>query len=87
MRKHHVIIVLFQLSLFQGLFELAICDYTMAVSLNPRHARALYNRAFCHDRLDHSEHAIQDYGRALQLEPHNATAFHNRGSLYERVGR
>ena len=39
----------------QGLFERAIHDYTRAVQLHPGHCRAYYNRAFCHDRLDHVE--------------------------------
>lgn len=71
----------------QGMLEAAIDDYTLAIQLNPHHCRAYYNRAFCHDRLNHVAQAIQDYTRALQLEPHNATAFHNRGSLHERLGR
>ena len=71
----------------EGMLDAAIEDYSLAIQLNPQHCRAFYNRAFCHDRLNHVEDAIADYTRALDLEPHNATAHHNRGSLHERVGR
>ncbi len=39
----------------QGQYELAIQDYTTAIRLHPSHCRAYYNRAFCHDRLNHVE--------------------------------
>ncbi|KAJ9524536.1 hypothetical protein QJQ45_024116 [Haematococcus lacustris] len=77
------------LLLLQGNLEAAIADYTSAIELAPRHCRAYFNRAFCHDKLNHVEAAVRDYSRALELEPnnaHNTQALQNRAALYERLG-
>ena len=33
------------------MFVEAIADYTSAIELNPKHFKALFNRAFCYDRM------------------------------------
>lgn len=34
-----------------GRLEDAVADYTTALGLDPRHFKALYNRAFCYDKV------------------------------------
>ena len=34
-----------------GRLEDAVADYTTALGLDPRHFKALYNRAFCFDKV------------------------------------
>ena len=62
-------------------------DYAAALARDPRHFKALYNRAFCLDALGRREDALCDYEAALAVEPSNASAHHNRGVVLEKLGQ
>ena len=68
----------------QGKFESAIAEYSKAIQKDPRHFKALFNRAFAMDKLGEYKEAIRDYSRALDVDPNNAYAFYNRGISHDR---
>ncbi len=71
----------------KGLYDLAIEDYSIAVSLKPDYARFYYNRAITYASTGSYELAIKDYGIAIELKPVNAVAFNNRALAQEKLGR
>jgi len=52
-------------------------DFTKAIELNPKNARAYSNRAFCENRLYNYKAAIDDYDKVAELEPKNYRALRN----------
>ena len=42
----------------QGMLEAAVADYSTALTLNPQHSRAHFNRGFCFDGLNRVEEAL-----------------------------
>ncbi|MCZ6862424.1 MAG: tetratricopeptide repeat protein [Alphaproteobacteria bacterium] len=71
----------------KGLYDLAIEDYSSAVSLMPSYARSYYNRAITYASAGSYELAIKDYGTAIKLKPDSAKAFNNRALAREKLGR
>ncbi|GET90910.1 hypothetical protein, conserved [Leishmania tarentolae] len=69
-----------------GELEAAIHMYTKALELSPRHFKALFNRAFCEDKLQNYERAIEDYTAALDLDPSNPFTHYNLGISYDHKG-
>jgi len=58
-----------------------------AMNINPNHFKAVYNRAFCYDKLNLLREAEVDYTTAIRMQNKNSNALHNRGAVYERMGR
>ena len=69
-----------------GSFDLAIKDYSRALSLNPADVDAYYNRGNIFSDLGDLERAIQDYTEAIRLQPTHDFAYFNRGNCYLRQG-
>lgn len=70
----------------QGNFRGAVEEYSAAISLHPRHFKALFNRGFSHDKLGEHARAVADYSAALAVEPANSYALYNRGITLDRMG-
>lgn len=64
-----------------------MADYSRALELHPRHAKALYNRAVARERLRQLAPALEDYSAVLALDPGNVPARLNRAGLLQRLGR
>ena len=64
----------------------ALAAYTAALAADPRHFKALFTRAFAHDKLRRFDAAIADYTAALALEPSSPFALYNRGISRDRAG-
>ena len=71
----------------KGLHDLAIEDYSIAVSLRPDYGRSYYNRAITYASAGSYELAIKDYDTAIGLKPDNASAFNNRALAHEKLDR
>ncbi|CBZ36324.1 hypothetical protein, conserved [Leishmania donovani] len=71
----------------RGELEAAIHMYTRALELSPTHFKALFNRAFCEDKLKNYTRAIEDYTAALDLDPRNPFTHYNLGISYDHKGR
>lgn len=68
-------------------FEDALRDFDLAISINPTHPLAYYNRGNVRYAMRDLEGAIKDYTRALELSPGFALAHMNRGSVLSDSGR
>jgi Flp pilus assembly protein TadD len=55
-------------------YEAAIGDFTMATTLNPRHADALAARGAARQAVGQITDAARDYYAALELDPKNRNA-------------
>jgi tetratricopeptide (TPR) repeat protein len=71
----------------RGQFDMAIRDYTEAISRKPADLKALFNRAVVFEKLNLLSQAIADYSAAIAIKPSYYEAYNNRGVLYERLGR
>lgn len=70
----------------QQQYEAAVDDYTRALSLDPRLARAYLDRGILYWReLDHPRRAIQDLTTAEELDPTLTEARFNRGVAYQQL--
>lgn len=52
----------------------AVVQYSRALALEPRHFKALFNRAFSHDKLGNYAAAIEDYSAAIAVDSSNSYA-------------
>ncbi|CAM40447.1 conserved hypothetical protein [Leishmania braziliensis MHOM/BR/75/M2904] len=69
-----------------GELEAAVAMYTKALEISPTHFKALFNRAFCEDKLKNYARAIDDYTAALELDPRNPFTYYNLGISYDHTG-
>lgn len=70
----------------RGELTAAVEMYTEALRLSPSHFKALFNRAFCHDKLSQYDLAVDDYRAALELDPRNPFTYYNLGISYDHRG-
>lgn len=64
----------------------AITEYTEAIRLDPKNARAYNNRGLVYQAKGDLNRAIADFSEALQLTPAAGTIYTNRGAAYARKG-
>ena len=69
-----------------GYYKKAMKDFDRAIELNPKDARAYYNRGLAYGMLGNDDQAIKDYGMAIDLNPKYADAYCNRGTAYHNLG-
>ena len=61
-------------------FSGAIADFSKAIEINPRYAKAYYNRGTIKGRyLEDYDGAISDYSKSIEINPRYADAYINRG--------
>jgi tetratricopeptide (TPR) repeat protein len=70
----------------QGNLTQAIDDYTKAISINSKHAKAYYNRGNIYAKQDNLLQAIDDYTKAIEINPRYKDAYYNRGNTYGKQG-
>jgi tetratricopeptide (TPR) repeat protein len=58
----------------------AIADYTLAISLNPKHALAYNNRGVTKSDFGDRKGAIEDFNRAISIDANDATTYYHRGN-------
>jgi protein O-GlcNAc transferase len=64
----------------------ALAAYDALLAIEPRHGRALQQRALVLHQLDRPNEALASLDAALALDPANATALANRASLLQAMG-
>ena len=64
----------------------AVADFGEAISLNPRNATAILNRANARRDLGDFDQALADYREAIRLNPRNTFALSGRGLARLRRG-
>ena len=62
--------------------EQAVEDYSQAILLNPKDARAYTNRGVVYFDLGQDKQAVEDYNQALLIDSEFADAYFNRGLVY-----
>lgn len=62
-------------------FDPAIADFTEAIRLNPKNARAYQGRGAAWLLKKEIDRAIADFGVAIRLDPKYAESYHSRGTL------
>jgi len=69
-----------------GRLDLAIEDFSRAISLNPRYYRAFNNRGAALQKAGRHAQAAEDFTMAISLNPSYDEAYHNLGILYGSSG-
>src|SRR5262249_6159170 len=70
----------------RGKFDRAIADYDIAITFDPRFARAYSARARAHLAEGAVEAALGDFNRAIELDPRQAAAYNDRGYIFSEIG-
>jgi tetratricopeptide (TPR) repeat protein len=66
----------------QKRWKLALADYSQAIRLDPKNAKAINNRANLYQEQGNLEEALADFNTAISLAPLDALPLSNRGTLY-----
>jgi lipoprotein NlpI len=66
--------------------ERAIADYTQAINLDPKYAKAYNNRSNEYFEKGEFDNAIADLNKAISFDPKYAEAYDNRGNAYSGKG-
>jgi tetratricopeptide (TPR) repeat protein len=61
----------------------AITDYTKAIQLDPKFAKAYNERGLAYQILKQNKNALADFDRAIQIKPDFAEAYSNRSIFYQ----
>ena len=70
----------------QGQMDLAIEQYTEAISIDPKYTAAYYDRGIAYRRIGDYNRAIADYTQAIALDPESALSYYQRGVAYHYQG-
>ena len=68
-------------------YEDAVAEYTQAIALDPKYARAYNNRGAANNYLGQYAEAIADCTQAITLDPKYAAAYNNRGAANNYLGQ
>jgi lipoprotein NlpI len=68
-------------------YDLAIADYSQALSLDPNYRDAYNNRGNVYQDKGQHDLAIADYNQALRIDPTFSKAYNNRGRSYRYEGQ
>lgn len=71
----------------QGLLDLSLQDFTMAIKIQPDLAKAYNNRAQVYFDKGDLRAALLDFNKAIEIQPDYAKAISNRAAIYLREGR
>jgi tetratricopeptide (TPR) repeat protein len=67
-------------------FDQAIDNYSKAIKINPKFAKAYNNRGTAYILKKQYDLAIADFTKAIELDPKNGKAYHNRAIVYSYQG-
>src|SRR5689334_23555012 len=59
-------------------YDTAIADYDVAITLNPKLARAYFNRGVAYYRKSDAQHAMSNFSEAIRLDPKDPEPYVNR---------
>jgi len=64
----------------------AIDNYSKAIKINPKFAKAYNNRGIAHILKKQYDLAVADLTKAIELDPKNGKAYNNRAIVYSYLG-
>ena len=56
------------------------------IELEPKYAKAYYNRGVAYSNLKKYAESLADYTKAIELDPKYADAYYNREEVYKALG-
>lgn len=68
------------------MYDDAIMEFSKAIQLNPKFAKAYYDRGLTYYTKGLYDNAISDYSKAIELESRLEVAYFNRGVVYYKKG-
>lgn len=68
----------------QKLYEDAIAEYSMALTINDQEITSLANRGECYMRLENYPRALDDFSRAVELDPEGKNNWARRARAYRQ---
>ena len=68
-------------------YEMAIDDFSAALSIDPDRAEDYYWRGMAKYQLEQYEAATADFDAAIRLDSNHAYAYHARANTNEKLGR
>ncbi|QND53255.1 tetratricopeptide repeat protein [Phyllobacterium sp. 628] len=66
--------------------DLAVADYSQAITLKPDYKDAWYSRGYARHDLGDYDHAIDDYDAALKLAPGDVDSLYGKAYAYQKKG-
>jgi len=69
----------------QGLYSMAIDDFTRAMTINPIQSAALVNRGNVYRKTGQYALALADVNNAINLNPNDYRIYINRGNIYAKM--
>jgi lipoprotein NlpI len=66
--------------------DLAISNYSKAIKINHKFAKAYNNRGIAYILKKQYDLAIADFSKTIELDPNNGKAYHNRAIVYSYQG-
>ena len=66
--------------------DLAIKNYSKAIKINHKFAKAYNNRGIAYTWKKQYDLAIADFNKAIELDPKNGKAYNNRAIVYSYTG-
>ncbi|MBA8880859.1 tetratricopeptide repeat protein [Phyllobacterium myrsinacearum] len=66
--------------------DLAVADYSHAISLKPDFKEAYYSRGYTRHDLGDYDHAIEDYDTVLKLVPDDVDSLYGKAYAYQKKG-
>jgi tetratricopeptide (TPR) repeat protein len=70
----------------QGQMDLAIEQYTKAISVDPEYVAAYSNRGIAYQHIDDYDQAIADFTQAITLDPEHVLSYYQRAVVYHHQG-
>ena len=71
----------------KGMYALALQDYTRAIELDYRHAKAYNGRGLIYFFNNDYQKAIEDFNKAIEIDPKFSEVYSNRGNTYSKMGQ
>ncbi|MDO8281352.1 MAG: tetratricopeptide repeat protein [Thermodesulfovibrionia bacterium] len=68
-------------------FVKAIDDYSKAIEIDPRHAKAYSNRGSAYESMDKLDLAVKDFTKAVEVDPGLSGVYSNRGNVFMKMKR
>jgi len=62
-------------------YNQAITDYSKAIELDPKFAKAYYNRSYAYDSINQQDRAVEDFNKAIELDPRLADTLYAEKDL------
>jgi len=66
----------------KNLWTQSIADYDKAIQLDPKYAKAYFNRGGSFGNIGKGKEALADYNKSIEIDPNYEPAYNNRGNSY-----